>query len=84
MALTELEKLFNQTGDWMRYAINAWVVYTTGDAMMLASQIRGLSGMQAANIIVSEMSIHYSGYLPKWAWEWLAQRTPPGGIKPTF
>lgn len=69
----ELEPIFNQAGNWLRYSNSCWIVWTSTDAngwyLRLAPQITA-----ADRLFVCELNLqNKQGWMDKWIWDWLNQ-----------
>jgi hypothetical protein len=67
----ELETIFNLALDWLRYAPNCWIVYTSSDAQKWYSRVKPLLSENEFVFIVRIDLQERQGWLPKWAWDWI-------------
>jgi len=67
----ELEPIFNQGVDWVRYAPNCWIVWTTSNAETWYSRLKPSLGPNDTMLIIRVDRSERHGWLPKWIWEWL-------------
>lgn len=73
----ELEPLMASiSGDWLRYAGNAWVLWTAYTAHECTQRIR----QQLApldHVLVVGLDMHdKDGWQPRWVWDWLNKERP--------
>ena len=67
----EFADIFNQAPDWLRYAPNCWILWTSNSPEMWAERVKPLlSDEESVLIFRMDLSERY-GYLPKSAWDWL-------------
>ena len=78
----QLEPIFSNAQSWIRYTSNCWIVLTAESCNAWAERIRNAPGLENANVFVCEF-IDYSGFLPDWCWQWMADHAPHFGIAPT-
>ncbi len=72
----ELEPVFGKAIDWVRYAPNCWIVYTTSSPRLWMARLRPfLSAGDQVFIVRLDLETR-SGWLPKWVWEWLKTPRP--------
>jgi hypothetical protein len=68
----ELEPVFAQALDWLRYAPNCWIVWTTTDAQ---GWYERLAPHMTTNdrLLVCELNLANTkqGWQEKWLWDWL-------------
>jgi hypothetical protein len=70
--IKELEgPLFSKADDWMRYSANCWILYTLNDSSWWYEQIRHYITKTDRVFIVELKLQEKSGWLDKWAWNWL-------------
>ncbi len=72
--VSELEPIFNVAVDWLRYAPNCWIVWTTSDAGKWFSRLKPKLGPDDTMLIIRVDPNERNGWLPKWIWEWLQQK----------
>jgi hypothetical protein len=69
--ISELEPVFNNAIDWIRYAPNCWVIRTTEDADQWYERIRHYMTVSDKLLIVQldlGSQDKYSGWLEEWMW----------------
>ena len=58
--------------DWIRYAPNCWILYTTRGANSWYKRLVEIPGMEDHTFFVCELNIlNRGGWLPKSVWEWI-------------
>jgi hypothetical protein len=67
----DFEPVFNKSRDWMRYAPNCWIVYTSRPPQFWAEKVQPLMKRGESVLVVEIDPKKRQGLLPKWAWEWL-------------
>ena len=70
----ELEPVFNYAIDWLRYAPNCWIVWTTSSAQTWFRRLKPHLGPQDHMFICRLDLTERKGWLPKWIWDWLGKR----------
>jgi hypothetical protein len=69
---SELEPIFDQATDWIRYAQNCWIIRTTTDPDTWLARLKPLMA-EKDRVFICEMNTsstnNYSGWLDKWMWE---------------
>ena len=67
----KLEATFNAALDWVRYAPNCWIVWTSSDPNKWAERLKPfLMGKDRVFICKLDITVH-QGYLQKWIWDWI-------------
>jgi len=67
-----------QSPDWAHYLDTTWLVATNENAGELYERLRGHFAKSDSLLIVEvRAAAQYFGWLPRDAWNWLAQRTAP-------
>jgi hypothetical protein len=69
-----LEPVFGQAIDWMRYAVNCWIVYTTSDPEIWYKRLLMVLPEPKENhsIFICEIDLkERSGQFPENLWKWL-------------
>jgi hypothetical protein len=67
--IQELEAIFNTAQDWIRYAPNCWIVYTTDDAEDLYERVRHLMTTDDRVLVCELNPSDKQGWLENWMWE---------------
>ncbi|WP_168075015.1 hypothetical protein [Caulobacter sp. SSI4214] len=68
-----LHARFDKALDWIKYAPNCWILYTTKDSKTWYERVRKVVG-ERAHIFVVEVNLkHRAGWLPKSVWAWIAK-----------
>ncbi len=70
----ELEPTFNLAVDWVRYAPNCWIVYTTSTPMQWHQRLKPKVKPKDQFLIVEINSRERYGWLQPWIWEWLSKQ----------
>lgn len=66
-----IQKVLDKALDWVRYAPNCYIVYTSSDVEHWYARLREVID-EADNIFVVELNIeNRQGWLPKSVWEWI-------------
>jgi hypothetical protein len=66
-----IQKVLNKAFDWVRYAPNCYIVYTSRDPQHWYGLLREVID-EDDNIFVVELNIeNRQGWLPKSVWEWI-------------
>ena len=84
----ELEPMFNLLApDWMRYAFNCWIVWTSRPASDFFYAIKPLIGASDSMLIVKLDMSDRNGWEPAWVWEWIDRKRqlgpPPPPVPPS-
>jgi len=67
----ELEPVFNNALDWLRYAPNCWIVWTTTDASGWYERLR-LHMSTNDSVLICELNLQNKyGWMAQWIWDWL-------------
>jgi hypothetical protein len=67
----ELLPAFSKALDWVRYAPNCWIVWTSADPAFWYARLKPLVH-DDDSIFICEMNINSrAGYLPVMVWDWL-------------
>jgi hypothetical protein len=67
----ELEPVFGKALDWLRYAPNCWIVWTTSLPEVWYQRLKPHLGTSDQVFICQIDATQRSGWLSKWIWEWL-------------
>lgn len=72
----ELEEVFNKGLDWMRYAPNCWIVWTTSTPKQWYDRLKPqLTGDDSCLIVTIDLSSEKRyGQMFKWEWEWMQKK----------
>jgi len=70
----ELEPTFNSALDWIRYAPNCWIVWTSSDADKWFSRLKPHLGPQDNMLICQIDPDDCQGWLEQWVWDWLNKK----------
>ncbi len=72
--IDELTPAFNLALDWLRYAPNCWVVWTSSSPEQWYERLRPyLTNNDHMFISTLDLRQGYYGWLPQWAWDWLSK-----------
>ena len=67
----DLEKKFDLAIDWLMYAPNCWIVWTTSSPKKWYERLISVPGMDERNIFISEVNMETSyGQFLQWMWDW--------------
>lgn len=67
----ELKPVFDKALDWLRYAPNCWIVWTSSSPHRWYERLKSHLG-PGDHVFICELNLtHRQGWLPKWVWEWL-------------
>lgn len=74
----------NVSEDWMRYAHNAYLLWTSRACKEISIAVLRTPGLQDSSILATVIDINgeANAILPNWAWEWIGKYMP-GGENPT-
>jgi hypothetical protein len=68
------EAVFDKALDWVRYAPNCWILWTSRDPddwfIMLRHNIQRMQSFFVVEINLENRR----GWLPKWIWEWINKK----------
>jgi hypothetical protein len=68
----EIEEKLNKAKDWLRYAPNCWLLYTSISASEWGERLRSLPTMEGCRLLVCEVNLkNKGGWLPKSVWDWM-------------
>lgn len=71
--VAELIPVFNQALDWVRYAPNCWIVWTTSSPEQWYERLRlHLTANDHMFIAALDLQRGYYGWLPQEVWDWLS------------
>jgi hypothetical protein len=71
----DLEPTFSKAIDWIRYAPNCWIVWTSTSPEKWYARLKPfLRGKDHVFICKLDISVRY-GYLPKWIWGWIKEKS---------
>jgi hypothetical protein len=76
----EIEQKVSKALDWIRYAPNCWILYTTTDAQEWFKRIKPLLG-PGDHVLIHKLDrmgvIDHQGWLPRKVWDWFAKHSSP-------
>jgi hypothetical protein len=68
----EIEGKLDKARDWLRYAPNCWLLYTSFSASEWGERLRSLPTMEGCRLLVCEVNLkNKGGWLPRSAWDWM-------------
>jgi hypothetical protein len=68
----EIEESFNKARDWLRYAPDCWIIYTSISPTVWSERLRSLKTMEDCKFLICEVNLkNKGGWLPKSAWDWM-------------
>ena len=68
---SKLEERFDKALDWVRYAPNCYMLYTTSTIDTWYERVRKVVDPNDSIFIVEFERENRAGYLPKLVWDWL-------------
>jgi hypothetical protein len=68
------EKKLNSAPDWMRYAPNCWIVYTSRTPAQWYARLKPLLKDGDHIFIVTIDLSERQGWLPSWCWDWIKKK----------
>lgn len=69
--VAQLNAVFDQAPDWLRYSGNCWIVRTDKSADWWANQLKPSLGPQDSLLIFQVNLKTRWGFADKWIWEWI-------------
>jgi len=69
--ITELKPVFDNAIDWVRYAPNCWIVWTSSDPQKWYDRIKPHLGNDDHVLICALDLTIRQGWLPKTVWDWI-------------
>jgi hypothetical protein len=66
-----LQEQLNNALDWVRYAPNCYILYTTTDAQTWYSRLKAIVHADDSILIVEINLTNRQGWLPKYVWDWI-------------
>jgi hypothetical protein len=70
----ELEPVFNKARDWVRYAPNCWILWTSLSAKTWYERVKS-SLDDGDNVLICQVMFDdRGGFLPKWIWKWIDEK----------
>lgn len=70
-----LKKKFNLAIDWAHYMPCCWIVETTSSAQKWHERLKPLLGPRDTMFICRIDLQERQGWMPKWVWEWIREKT---------
>jgi hypothetical protein len=68
----QIEAILNGANDWLRYAPNCWLIYTSQTADAWYQHLAKLPGMADNTYFISEVNLqNRAGWLKPTSWEWI-------------
>lgn len=71
--IEELLPAFNQALDWVRYAPNCWIVWTTSSTEKWFARLKPHLTDDDHMLIATLDLQDYNGWLPQWVWDWITK-----------
>ena len=71
--IDELLPAFNNALDWVRYAPNCWIVWTTSSAEKWYDRLKPHLSDNDHMFIAPLNLREYAGWLPKATWDWITK-----------
>lgn len=69
----ELEPVFNKALDWIRYAPNCWLVWTSKDPNIWYRRLKPFLATGDHLLVVEVNLAERAGWLPRSVWDWINQ-----------
>jgi hypothetical protein len=67
-----VEKVLNKAQDWLRYAPNWWLIYTSRSLEVWQKELVEVPGMKEKSWVICEVNItNRTGWMYKSEWEWI-------------
>jgi hypothetical protein len=74
--------LASECFDWLRYALNCYVVWTSSDCETILRKLKRVPGLEEANAFVCAIDMNDGfGSFPQWAWDWFRRDRGQGPVK---
>jgi hypothetical protein len=72
----ELNVVFDNALDWLRYAPNCWIVWTNATPEVWFQRLKAALN-DADTFFICEINMNVrNGWMPKQSWEWMAKHHP--------
>lgn len=69
--IKEIKPIFDKALDWVRYAPNCWLVWTSSTPQVWYERLMPYLG-ENDHVFICAVDISLrQGWLPKWIWEWI-------------
>src|SRR5260370_2457285 len=72
--LKNLEKLFSEVGDWLRYAPNCWIVYTDKTPAALRERLRKLLADEDEFLVFEVKWENFAGFASDLVKKWVEKK----------
>jgi hypothetical protein len=69
----KIQESLNNAIDWVRYAPNCYLLYTTTDVPSWYSRLKEIVHADDSIFVVEINLTNRQGWLPKMVWEWIAK-----------
>lgn len=70
LIIDELEDIFEQAKDWIRYSENCWIVYTSVNPQKWFDRIREIVSEKDSVLILEINPVGRKGRMSKVVWNW--------------
>jgi len=77
-----LDSTFNIADDWVKYAPNCWILWTSRPSSDWFYFLKPLLGPDDQMLIVGLDMAERNGWLPQWIWEWIDKKRQLGPPPP--
>jgi hypothetical protein len=72
IANNEVQKVINEANDWLRYASNCWIVWTSDTPQQLYQKLVAIPQLKQSSVLVVKLDLSdRAGQFPPWIWEWI-------------
>jgi hypothetical protein len=81
VANNHVQQVIEKADDWLRYADNCWIVWTSDTAEQFYQKLAAIDLLKGASILILEVNLsrsNRSGQLPDWVWDWLSKERSGG------
>jgi hypothetical protein len=76
----DLKAQFDKAVDWMCYAPNCWILWTSRTPAEWFRQLKPLLGPKD-NVFICKIDLspgNRAGWVPQWVWDWIRKPRAPG------
>lgn len=74
--ILDLEPVFSEMGDWIRYSNSGWLVWTDWSVKRINAKLVAHIDDEDHYIITAVEKNQVSAIAPKWIWEWIVSKMP--------
>ena len=76
LKIKELEPVFSQVGDWIRYSALSWIVWTDKSPDQVLSILRLYVTPNDQVLVLAIDPTSKQGWMPQWVWTWFDSKPP--------